>query len=309
MVSFTPTGSQEGYFRSFSETPITLPEQAQWENITVVQQHHQPPGECKQYVRRHRIRIALQDILLERRIDAGPLTRHALRPGDLLITPANTQEWLCRREHEDFLLLYLEPTLLTQIAKTSTIARAFELIKHEQVIQDALLLQIGFALRSEIHAATASFSPVYVQELTNALAAHLLRRYAHWEQEHLSAPHPLSSARWREVTEYIHAHLSQPLTLPELASLAAMSPYHFTRAFKQALGVSPHQYIISARIEQARKLLLKGDLPLTQVATELGFYDQSHFTRTFKRLVGFTPQAFLLKNGKNIPEERTFFQV
>lgn len=285
-----------------TETPPTVPKKARWEHIAVEHHHRQPPGTCQPYFQQHRVRMALQNISLERRIDAGPLTRHVLRPGDLLISPANSQEWLRREEHEDFLLLYLEPALLTQIVQESTMARSFALPRQEHVIQDPLLLQIVLTLRAEMNETTAHFSPIYVQELANAFAAHLLRRYARWEQDHLPHDHRLPSTSLRHITEYIHTNLSQPLTLPELAALTAMSPYHFARIFKKATGASPHQYILSARLEQAKPLLLKGELPLTQIAAQLGFYDQSHFTPTFKRVVGFTPHTFLQEMGKNIPQ-------
>jgi AraC-like DNA-binding protein len=102
--------------RFHSEAPPTIPERARWENITVEYHRRQPPGICQPYFQQHRIRIALQEVVLERRVDSGPLIHNALRPGDLIISPANSQEWLRRDEYEDFLVLYLEPVLLTQIA-------------------------------------------------------------------------------------------------------------------------------------------------------------------------------------------------
>jgi AraC family transcriptional regulator len=230
------------------------------------------------------------------------LARYALQPGDLIITPAGSQEWLRRQEYEEFLSLSLEPALLSRFAEASSRARSFELRRQAQTIRDPLLLQIGFALRAEMDAASASFSPIYVHELTDALAAHLLHRYAGWEQDQRTESTGLSPAKMRCITEYIRANLAQPLTLPELAALAAVSPHHFTRIFKRATGVTPHQYMLSLRIEQARHLLLQRDLSQTQIAAQLGFHDQSHFARTFKRIVGATPRTFLREHDKNIPE-------
>lgn len=112
---------------------------------------------------------------------------------------------------------------------------------------------------------------------------------------HLDQSQPYCALR------YIHAHLHQPLILTELAGIAALSPHHFARVFKQATGVSPHQYILQTRIEHVKTLLLKEGLPLATIASELGFVDQSHFTRVFKRLVGMTPHALLQQQSKNIP--------
>lgn len=72
-----------------------------------------------------------------------------------------------------------------------------------------------------------------------------------------------------------------------------MSQSHFTRQFKQSLGITPHQYVIQCRVERARLLLQRGELTIRQVATVVGFVDQSHLTYHFKRILGITPNQFL----------------
>ena len=288
-------------FQSLSQSPVLAPQKAHWESIVVEHHRFQPPGECEWCLPQHKIRIALQEGLLERRINGGPLQRHTVRPGDLTISPAYSQEWLRRSEQADFLLIYLEPTLFSQIVETSSSTRSFEVIGQEGIIQDPLILQIGFALCTEIEAATAHFSLVYAESLAHALATHLLRRFSPGKQEDRSVPGQLSPARIRSVMEFIRNQLHQPLTLYELASIAGVSPHHFATVFKQTTGVSPHQYILQIRIEQAKILLLKDELSLSAIASRLGFVDQSHFTRVFKHQVGMTPRAFLLQHRKNIP--------
>lgn len=157
------------------------------------------------------------------------------------------------------------------------------------------------ALKAEIDAGMVAPSPLYAESLANTLAAHLLRRYTVWQPVpgEVVERHPASTLR--QVTEYIHENLDQHLTLAELSLVAGMSPYHFARTFKQVTGVTPHQYVLNARVERAKGLLLQGKLTIAEIASQVGFFDQSHLTRYFKRLVGVTPQALLRQNSKNIP--------
>lgn len=68
-------------------------------------------------------------------------------------------------------------------------------------------------------------------------------------------------------------------------------PAHLVRAFSGAYGIAPHQYLMSRRVDRARRLLLEGRPP-GEVASATGFYDQSHLTRHFKKLVGVTPGRY-----------------
>ena len=93
------------------------------------------------------------------------------------------------------------------------------------------------------------------------------------------------------------AHLRDDLVLGRLARLAGFSASHFSVLFKRAAGLPVHEYVIQRRVERARTLLLRGDLPASQVALETGFAHQSHMARCMRRLLGLTPTAVLREAG------------
>jgi AraC-like DNA-binding protein len=102
----------------------------------------------------------------------------------------------------------------------------------------------------------------------------------------------LPGYKLRRVMEFIEANIDQPLPLEDLAAAAAVSPFHFHRQFKQSTGVTPHRYILQVRMQHAKALLSGSDLPLAEVAAQVGFADQSHFTSTFKKATSMTPRSY-----------------
>lgn len=92
---------------------------------------------------------------------------------------------------------------------------------------------------------------------------------------------------------YIDANLCEPLQLSAIAAVACMSRCHFARLFRHQIGVSPMEYQRLGRIERARHLLRSDGQRIGQIASELGFYDQSHFVRWFRRTLGCTPSAYV----------------
>ena len=103
---------------------------------------------------------------------------------------------------------------------------------------------------------------------------------------------PVSSFPLSRVLDYIHDHLSERISLEALAQVAGISRFYFARQFQQAMGISPHQYVIQRRTERAKELISRGNLNLAQIAAALGFSDQSHFGKYFKRHVGVTPSTY-----------------
>lgn len=129
--------------------------------------------------------------------------------------------------------------------------------------------------------------PLVGDALITGLLAHLWAR----DDGPRTAP-GLAPLAQRRVLAYIEEHLARPLSLAELAQQARMSVRHFSRAFRASVGCPAHQYLLSRRVELAKRLLADGPLALADVAQALGFADQSQFTRTFKRHAGITPAAF-----------------
>ncbi len=101
--------------------------------------------------------------------------------------------------------------------------------------------------------------------------------------EHLTA-RTLARAK-----DYLRSNLSRDLSLGEVAAAVGLSPYHFLRAFKASTGRTPFQWLQDERIKVASRLLSSSDVPLAQVALEVGFKTQSHFTSVFRRALGQTP--------------------
>lgn len=96
----------------------------------------------------------------------------------------------------------------------------------------------------------------------------------------------------RRICEHIESHLEDNISLEVLAVDAGLSLYHFARAFRQSMGISPHRYVMQRRVSKAQQMLAGTDLPLATIAAAVGFADQSHFSRHFRRLAGTTPGGF-----------------
>jgi AraC family transcriptional regulator len=131
-------------------------------------------------------------------------------------------------------------------------------------------------------------SALYRDTMDLAAAAHLVR---------ILQPQPLpgidiADRRMRRALAYIDDNLAEDMTLDALASEAAMSRYHFSRAFAKAVGLSPLQYVISQRMELARMMLSTRRASVAEVALRVGYEDVSRFSRHFRRHVGMTPGAF-----------------
>jgi AraC family transcriptional regulator len=98
-------------------------------------------------------------------------------------------------------------------------------------------------------------------------------------------------APWQvcKVLTHIEAHLGTPITTAELANLARLSPFHFSRAFRRSFNDSPHAYLMRRRVERAQGLMLTTTTTLAQIALSCGLADQAHFTRLFRRFAGESP--------------------
>jgi AraC family transcriptional regulator len=138
---------------------------------------------------------------------------------------------------------------------------------------------------------------LYAQALATQLAVHLLREHSSLGQRAKRgvAREPrggLSRRALKKARDYVGDNLAGDLSLAEIARAANLSERHFSRLLKEATGLSPHQYVIRQRIEKAKDLLARTDLPIGEVALAAGFSHQGHLARHLVRLVGLTPARF-----------------
>lgn len=94
------------------------------------------------------------------------------------------------------------------------------------------------------------------------------------------------------VIDYIHRYIDEPLPLSRLASYVAYSPYHFTRIFKERMGLSPLYYVSSLRLQKAKDLLLKTNMSVRDIGLEIGQQSLGTFSTRFTERVGVTPTVF-----------------
>jgi AraC family transcriptional regulator len=161
-------------------------------------------------------------------------------------------------------------------------------------IQDPLIHQIGVQILSELKCQTAS-GHVLVDALSLALTARLVQAYAATEGRSLNpraTHHGLGKARLGRVLEFIRTHIEENIGIDDLASVACLSPFHFARMFRTSMGVPPHRYLSSLRLERSKEALARSDKPLAEIALAACFSTQANFTRAFRMATGMTPGDF-----------------
>jgi AraC-like DNA-binding protein len=162
------------------------------------------------------------------------------------------------------------------------------------VVDDPAAAQV---LRA-VHESAAKGDALASSSLLRTALVGLLRRYA--ARAPLDVPPGIASPATRTARDILHARLTDPPSLEELAAAVGCGPFALLRAFRRAYGLPPHAYLTNLRVRRARELL-DADLRPAEVATRTGFSDQAHLTRHFKRIVGVPPGAYLLGRSRSAP--------
>jgi AraC family transcriptional regulator len=277
-------------------------EDAGWEDI-VIRAYHEPM-ELEGWIESDLpdttlVLLTRGSMLIEQRRHDGTWKGQSWRQGDFSLKPGNTisneVRWrTLSPEPMQTLHIQLNQHLLARTAEDVAGRAATRLtLVRRSGFQDPLLAQIGLALWRELECPTNA-GKLYAQTAAQMLAVHLLRHYGAAALPINPPQHSqgLTRPQINRVTEFIRVHLTDDLSLEDLARQVGFSAYHFARLFRQATGHSPHQFVLLQRLEHAQNLLKKTDLSLTDVALESGFANQSHLTQVFKRRLGITPRTY-----------------
>jgi len=217
----------------------------------------------------------------------------SLEPGAIAIIPAGVSvDWRQEDNESHLLQLYLDPQFLRATAESIDVDSNQISIAPQFGIRDEHLHHLGMSLGHELKDANV-IGRLYADSLAKVLAMQLVRRYSYLNDLQTSRG-GMAPRKLRKAIEFITENLDQEqtVTLSAVAAAVGMSYFHFSRAFKQSMGISPNAYMTDQRIARAKRMLSETDLPIADIALRAGFASQSHFTTTFRKLVWTTPKAF-----------------
>jgi AraC family transcriptional regulator len=184
--------------------------------------------------------------------------------------------------------LYLDPAVLHELG---TQASRPSLEPHWRVHRDPLLGDLLRTIAGELHRPDSDED--LFGDLAVALFAAQLERTLGITEPSRGLPRGgLAPFALRRVREYVAAHLAGRIRLQHLAALAGLSQFHFARAFKASVGVSPHTYVLRCRIGEVKRLLIGSHLPIAEIARRTGFNGAGQLSTRFRAFTGVTPSRF-----------------
>lgn len=273
------------------ESPYLFLQRAEWRGLQIHRARVLPGRLAESAELPHKINIAMSGNLTTEKTSPGGkriVTRGSA--GNLCITPSGQAMGASWDTTLDNLGFLLEPDFVVQTAAENRFSSNFEFTEVYKT-QDALIQQIGLTLLSESSSETPA-GRLYADSLIQTLTLHLLKNYTTANAASENMHGGLSGYKLRRVKEFIDANLEEDLSLAEIASIAVLSQYHFARAFRKSTGQTPQQYVMQRRIERAKELLAKDDLPIVEISLRTGFKNQSHFTTLFHKFTKLTPKMW-----------------
>ena len=213
--------------------------------------------------------------------------------------PCSTRE-TCTQDYEshatrDYLMVSIKKDFFQEITESLGRSREMPLFFSPKLGCDASVKRIFEALFAEVDGQGFG-REVLLRSLVSELAVHLFRRFtpSAIQLERYELEHSRARYQVRRAIEHLGDNFSKPFNLDQLAAASGLSKYHLERVFKQATGLTPHNYALMLRVERAKGLLASTAEPIAEIAADLRFAHQSHFTNVFKRLTGMTPRGYRL---------------
>jgi AraC family transcriptional regulator len=217
-------------------------------------------------------------------------SRHIAERGTIFFCPQGTRDQQYWQTPTERLAVALDPAFVASTLEDTASLQSYSFAERWD-LRDSHIERIMLALLADVEEQSPA-GRLYGESLGTALSVYLLKRYGTRPLRACSARGGLPVYRLRRVLDYIAANLGEDLSLQDLAAVAGASSHYFAHLFKRSTGMTPHHYVLTQRIERAKKLLAGSSMTVLQVATETGFVDQSHFTKVFRRIAGATPRTF-----------------
>jgi len=223
---------------------------------------------------------------------SGKTSVRHVRAGDSTLTPAGEPKRFQHAGECVVVLLRLAPAFVQHVAgdEYALDPDRFEL-RENLGTPDRELGTIGRLLLGSLETEGAPHR-MQVEALAWQLAIHLLREYGATPLPERRPSSGLPPRKLQRVLDYIDSNLRDDMSLADLARIVAISPGHFAHLFRQTTGRPPHRFVMERRIERAKVLLRDTDLPITEIAEQVGCASHSHLSVVFHRETGVTPRDF-----------------
>jgi len=222
----------------------------------------------------------------------GRTSRRITHAGDITITPAGESKHWRISGYVELLAVRLAPEFADEVLRATGVdPPALLHLRDVPWTRDARIEACARCAYDE-HCHPAIGSALLVDAVARQLVLHLYRNYSADCPVQSDPAGKLPQYRLRQATEFIDDHLREDLKLEDISRALAMSPFHFAHLFRQATGLPPHRYVVERRIERAKLLLRSTRLPITEIAHQVGFENQSHFSTVFHRVAGMSPRRY-----------------
>ena len=268
-----------------------------WSSIYVSQQYEQPFDDSYEPVKDHLVILHLDGpVPVERRLH-GTMELMLIPPGGVFSMPGVTDFWVRLLEPLHSIHFYVRDEILREVAAEFWPGdpAKIELTPFFGDI-DPVVENIARAANHAVSAGDGT-SQLLADYLARALAVRLIA-HSPGMMAGSAARGMLEPVQRQRLRDFVAAHLAHPIGLADLAAAAGISPSRLARGFKRDTGMTPYQYVLSARVHLAKKLLHTSTRPIAEIALACGFSHQEHLTRMFGREVGTTPAAYR-RNGRN----------
>ncbi|WP_345611173.1 AraC family transcriptional regulator [Pseudonocardia adelaidensis] len=243
-----------------------------------------PPHDEPTVTRQHQVGVSFSRHHGQEYESGGRAVRADIPAGAVFVTGAEGITWGGVAGTTEALEIYPDPELVRRTAPG---------VEPALGVRDAVVFGTAVLLR-RTHLPGGGLTDIAASTLAHRLVAHLARSYG--AARACGAPRVdrapvrgLDRRTVERVADLVDADLAGTITLDRMAGVAALSPFHFARAFTATTGLAPHRFVIARRLEAAKAALLTSDASVVRVAHSVGFSNVSHFRRLFRREFGVPP--------------------
>jgi AraC family transcriptional regulator len=278
-------------WKSEKVSPYLFTQSSHWPGVHI-RRVKVMPGRMLEHINTvHEVNVAISGNLTTHKISSEG--RHVATKGcagNLCITPAGQPISAVWDRQLDNMMMTFDARYIDRAATEIGFAGGFEFAEVYKDT-DPLIQHLGLTLLEDADSETPS-GRLFTDSLLQTLTLHLLTNYGTSKPSKESVTGGLSGYKLRRVKDFIAENLDADLSLSEIAAVADLSQFHFARAFRKTTGLTPQQFVMQQRIERAKELLAKNDLPIVEISLRTGFKNQSHFTSLFRKFTRLTPKMW-----------------